>query len=93
MRESIDRLVAGRRLSPKVVVACSSFLQAAELVRTGVAAAALPDTALPAIQGPAIHTLRLPEQFALCLAWTARNADTRPALAGLLAAMQETMRL
>jgi hypothetical protein len=33
----------------------------------------------------------LPDRFTLCLAWSARNADTRPALAGLIQDLVQKM--
>jgi len=93
MRESVDRIAARNGGVTNVKVACSSYLQAAQLVAAGVCAAALPDTALVSLRGLLVHRLPLPDRFTLCLVWTARNADTRPALADLIEAMQETMRL
>jgi LysR family transcriptional regulator, nitrogen assimilation regulatory protein len=91
MRESIEALAAKSGKAPKLTVACSSYLQAAGLVRAGTCAAALPDTALASMQGIKVHRLAIPDRFTLCLAWTARNAGTRPALSGLIETLTETM--
>ncbi len=56
-----------------------------------IAAAVLPDTALSGLKVAQFHRIALPDRFTLCLAWSARNADTRPALAGLIEQITEKM--
>ena len=51
-------------------------------------AAVLPDTALSSLEGQRLHRLPLPDRFTLCLAWTPRNVDTRPALAELITTLK-----
>lgn len=93
VRENLDQVAAAAGGTPKIAVACSSYMQAASLVRSGVCAAALPDTAAASLRDIRTHRLPLPEKFMLCLAWTARNADTRPALAGLISVLAEVLRV
>jgi hypothetical protein len=66
-------------------------LQAAQVLQAGMCAAVLPDTALAALKTTQFHRLPLTDRFTLCLAWSARNADTRPALAGLIEQMKQRM--
>ena len=89
MREKIEKMAGARPLL--VTLACTSYLQAAEAVRSGMCAAVLPDTALSSLQGQRLHRLPLPDRFTLCLAWTPRNVDTRPALAELIATLRGKM--
>ncbi len=91
LRETIDRMAGDQPL--RVMLACTSYLQAAEAVRSGMCAAVLPDTATSSLQGQRFHHLSVPNRFTLCLAWTARNVDTRPALAELINALNGTMRI
>ena len=88
MRESIEALAGG---SLRVALSCTSYLQAAEAVRSGMSAAVLPDTALLALHGQRLHRLPIPDRFTLCLAWTPRNVDTRPALAELVSLLKASM--
>ncbi|MEI6279094.1 MAG: LysR family transcriptional regulator [Verrucomicrobiota bacterium] len=89
MREKIERMAGARPF--RVTLACTSYLQAAEAVRAGMCAAVLPDTALSSLQGQRLHRLPLPDRFTLCLAWTPRNVDTRPALGELIATLKAKM--
>jgi DNA-binding transcriptional LysR family regulator len=89
MREKIERMAGARPL--RVALACTSYLQAAEAVRSGMCAAVLPDTALASLQGRRLHRLPLPDRFTLCLAWTPRNVDTRPALVELIDLLKKAM--
>ena len=52
----------------------------------------LPDTALSSLQGQRLHQLPLPDRFTLCLAWSPRNVDTRPALAELVTILRASIR-
>jgi hypothetical protein len=63
------------------------------LLQSGMCAAVLPDIALPALEPARYHLLALREHYTLCLAWSARNAGTRPALAGLIEQLTEKMAL
>ena len=89
MREKIEKMAGARPL--RVTLACTSYLQAAEAVRSGMCAAVLPDTALSSLQGQRLHRLPLADRFTLCLAWTPRNVDTRPALVKLIATLKTEM--
>lgn len=82
MRDRVEQMAGARPLL--ITLACTSYLQAAEAVRSGMCAAVLPDTALSSLQGQRLQRLPLPDRFTLCLAWTPRNVDTRPALAELI---------
>jgi DNA-binding transcriptional LysR family regulator len=89
MRDKIEKMAGARPL--RVTLACTSYLQAAEAVRSGMCAAVLPDTALSSLQGQRLHRFPLPDRFTLCLAWTPRNVDTRPALADLIGTLKTAM--
>lgn len=89
MRDKIERMAGARPL--RIALACTSYLQAAEAVRSGMCAAVLPDTALASLQGQRLHRLPLPDRFNLCLAWTPRNVDTRPSLVELIDMLKKTM--
>jgi DNA-binding transcriptional LysR family regulator len=91
LREIIDRMAGDQ--PPRVMLACTSYLQAAEAVRSGMCAAVLPDTATSSLQGQRLHRLSTPERFTLCLAWTARNVDTRPALGALIETLKKGMKI
>jgi DNA-binding transcriptional LysR family regulator len=93
IRESMERLAAKKGGTLRVSVACTSFLQAALAVQSGMCAAVLPDSALSALQGQRLHRIALPDRYTLCLAWTARNVDTRPQLAKLVEAIRVAMAL
>lgn len=92
MRESIERMAEKARVQMNVNVGCSSYLQAAQVFQSGMCAVVLPDTALSALKPGQFHRIPLPDRFTLCLAWSARNADTRPALAQLIEHLTEKMR-
>ena len=91
MRESIERMAEKADVRMNVTVGCSSYLQAAQVLQAGMCAAVLPDTALAALKTTQLHRVPLTDRFTLCLAWSARNADTRPALAGLIEQMKQRM--
>lgn len=91
MREGIERLADKARVRMNVSVGCSSYLQAAQVLHSGMCAAVLPDTALAALKSDRFHRLPLRDRYTLCLAWSARNSDTRPALAGLIERLTEKM--
>ena len=91
MRERIERIAEKASIRINVSVGCSSYLQAAQVLHSGMCAAVLPDTALSALKSEQFHRLPLQDRYALCLAWSARNADTRPALASLIEHLTEKM--
>ena len=91
MREIVERMAGKARVQMNVTVGCSSYLQAAQVLQSGMCAAVLPDTALAALNLAQFHRIPLPDRFTLCLAWSARNANTRPALAGLIEQMKVKM--
>lgn len=84
LRESIDSLAAKNGYSIDVAVGCASYLQAAKLMESGMCAAVLPDLALAAIDLRTVYRFAVASPYNLCLAWSARNADTRPALGKLI---------
>jgi len=91
MRDTLEKLAATKGLPPRVVIACSSYLQAAQAVQSGMCAAVLPETALASLDEKKVHRLPIPDKFTLCLVWTPRNVDTRPALAELIATLRVNM--
>jgi DNA-binding transcriptional LysR family regulator len=91
MRETVERMAEKAGVRMNVTVGCSSYLQAAQVLQSGMCAAVLPDTALSALKVAHFHRIPMPGRFTLCLAWSARNADTRPALDGLIQQMKEKM--
>ena len=91
MRESIERIADKAKVRMNVSVGCSSYLQAAQVLQSGMCAAVLPDTALSGLKPERFHRLPVRDRFTLCIAWSARNADTRPALAGLIEQLTEKM--
>jgi len=92
LKEQVEKFFDRAGTSIQTAVACSSYLQAANLVRSGTCAAALPDLALAEMSGVEVHRIPVPVKLTLCLAWTARNADTRPALSDLIEVMVQTLR-
>ncbi len=91
MREAMEQLADKARVRLHVAVGCSSYLHAAQVLQSGLCAAVLPDTALSALERDQFHRIPLRDRYTLCLAWSARNADTRPALAGLIERLTEKM--
>lgn len=84
MRDTVERLATKNGGAPRVMVACSSYLQAAQALQSGMCAAVLPETALTTLDAKKFHRLPIPDKLTLCLAWTGRNVDTRPTLAQLI---------
>lgn len=91
MRATIERLAATKGRPPRVTVSCTSYLQAAEIVRSGLCAAVLPETALSTLDGKSLHRLPVSDKLTLCLAWTPRSLETRPALAELISTLRENL--
>ena len=91
MREAMERMAAKAKIRMNVTVGCSSYLQAAQVLESGMCAAVLPGNALSTLKTDRFHRLPIPDRYTLCLAWSARSADTRPALAGLIQQMSERM--
>lgn len=89
----MERLAEESGHTLEVAVACSSYLQAAQILASGMCAAVLPDTALSWLDVSLLHRLPVPERFTLCLAWSARNVGIRPALEDLIALLGEKMRI
>lgn len=90
-RENIDQLAASAGGSPKVAVACSSYMQVAQLVQSGICAGVLPETA--ALSKKVVHRLPLDDKYTLCLAWTTRNSATRPRLVELISVLREILQI
>jgi len=93
MRDTVERLAATKGGAPRVVVACSSYLQAAQALQSGMCAAVLPETALGTLDAKTLHRLPIPDKFTLCLAWTGRTVDTRPMLAQLINVIRSAVTL
>ncbi|MGE0411658.1 MAG: LysR family transcriptional regulator [Verrucomicrobiales bacterium] len=85
MRSLMDDLAAKAGITLQVAVGCSSYLQSAQLLESGMCATVLPDLALASLEAARFHRFPVPYRYRLCLAWSARAADTRPALARLIA--------
>lgn len=84
LRGLVDAMAAKARVQMNVAVGCSSYLQSAQVLQSGMCAAVLPDIALPFLKHTDFHRFPLPNRYTLCLAWSARNAATRPALEELI---------
>ena len=93
LRNQIESLAARSGKAIRLAVATTSYMQAAELVRTGTCAAVLPDISTANFPSGSLHTLPLSISYELCLAWTARNADTRPALASVLETLAKILQI
>jgi len=91
MREGLERMADKAGVPMTVAVGCSSYLQAAQILESGMCAAVLPDTALAALEPSQFHRLPLADRYTLCLAWSARNAETRPALESLIQELTKKM--
>jgi DNA-binding transcriptional LysR family regulator len=92
MREYLNELAAHSGTSFQPTVACTSYLHAARILEAGYAGAVLPDLALPFLDAAQFHSLRLPETFNLCLAWSGRNASTRTALVELIECLGDVLK-
>ena len=89
LRSRIDEIADQAGVTLQVSVGCSSYLQGSQLAESGMCAAALPDLALASLDKKRFHLFPLPYCYELALAWNARNADTRPALARLIGELGE----
>jgi DNA-binding transcriptional LysR family regulator len=91
--ESFQRSAAKAGAEPNVVYRCTSFTQAAQLVRSGTCGAILPCIAAPFLTREAsIHELPWlkPVTRDLGIAWHRRLIDIRPLAENLLGAMEES---
>ena len=91
--ESFQRAASKAGESPNVVYRCTSFTQAAQLVRSGVCGAILPRIAAPFLAREAsIHELPWlkPVTRDLGIAWHRRLTDIRPLAEKLLGAMEDS---
>jgi DNA-binding transcriptional LysR family regulator len=84
MRSLLDQLAGQGGFPLDILVSCSSYLQASQILVQGSLAAVLPDLALPTLDLSLYHCFEVPYSYQLCLAWIGRNADTRPALLRLI---------
>ena len=66
MRDTLERLAATKGGTPRVTVACSSYLQAAQAVESGTGAAVLPEIALASLDVKNLRSLPIPGKFTLC---------------------------
>lgn len=89
LRSVIERIAEDAGVALQITVGCSSYLQAAQILESGRCAAALPDLALASLDRSRFHRLALPHRYPLHLAWSGRNADTRPGLARLIGEFAE----
>ena len=91
--ESFQKAAAKAGESPNIVYRCTSFTQAAQLVRSGTCGAILPRIAAPfLIREASIHELPWlkPVTRDLGIAWHRRLTDIRPLAEKLLGAMEES---
>jgi DNA-binding transcriptional LysR family regulator len=89
--ESFQRAATKAAVVPNVVYRCTSFTQAAQLVRSGACGAILPRIAAPFLAREAsIHDLHWlkPVTRDLGIAWHRRLTDIRPLSGNLLEAME-----
>ncbi len=93
LKEAVEKLAEKAGVHLTIAAACSSYLQAAQLLESGMCATVLPDSALPSLKSDRCHRFLLGERYTLCLAWSARNASARPALAALIDSLANIMRL
>jgi DNA-binding transcriptional LysR family regulator len=76
---------ADEKKSPlQVNVSCTSYLQALPLVQAELCGAVLPEAAGASLPKGKFHSWTLPFSYPLVLAWTKRNAQTRPQLIRLI---------
>ncbi len=91
--ESFLRAAEKARVVPSIVYRCTSFTQAAQLVRSGTCGAILPSIAAPFLAREAsIHDLPWlkPVTRDLGIAWHRRLIDIRPLAEKLLGTMEES---
>lgn len=91
--DSFQRSAAKAAAVPNIVYRCTSFTQAAQLVRSGTCGAILPRIASPFLTREAsIHDLPWLQSVTrdLGIAWHRRLTDIRPLAEALLAAMEES---
>lgn len=84
--EAFEKAVAKMKTKPNIVFRCTSFTQAAQLVRSGVAAAILPHIAAPYLKDAAVVKSPAwikPITRDLGLAWHQRLLQIRPGAEGL----------
>jgi DNA-binding transcriptional LysR family regulator len=93
LRDSINDSAAQKGIPLQVAVGCASYLQAYQLMESGMCAAVLPDLALPTIDLQEYHRFPIAVPYTLCLAWSTRNADTRPALGRLIQHLGQVLQI
>jgi DNA-binding transcriptional LysR family regulator len=92
--EAFEKAIARMKVKPNIVFRCTSFTQAAQLVRSGVAAAILPHIAAPylkvaaAVKNPAWIK---PITRDLGLAWHQRVLEIRPGAEALKSELLEEL--
>jgi len=92
--ESFQRAAKKAQVEPNIVFRCTSFIQAAQLVRSGTCGAIIPRIAAPFLAREAsIHELPWlkPVTRDLGIAWHSRLMEIRPLAARLLDAMAATI--
>ena len=93
MRENVEKLAGSARIDLNISIGCSSYLHAAQVLESGLCAAVLPELAFASLDMAKYHRIPLPDKYTLCLAWNARNTDTRPQLARLVEMFRVAMAL
>jgi Transcriptional regulator len=91
-RESLTQAAAVAKWPLKIVLACSSFTQAARAMRAGDCAAVLPDIAVRDLDNREFAQMSLPflrgKHRQMCLAWNPRLAEVRPFLLSAVQAIR-----
>lgn len=91
LRSSLEATMEKAGKTLRVVLGCSSYLQAFHLLRDEQCAVALPGLALRELDLAEFHQLPITPPVHLVLAWTPRNAETRPALRHLIDSICEVV--
>ena len=93
VRDKAEQLAAKTGKPLKIVLGCTSYIQAARALETESCGTVLPDLAKPSLKLEKFHVFALPEKYDLCMAWSKRNTDTRPQLLSLIDTMQGVLKL
>ena len=84
MRQRIEQIAAQEKKPLTVLLECSSYMQAAEALRSGPCAAILPDMAISEPEQSHYQRIPLSENIPISLIWKKRSAERNPRLAQLI---------
>ena len=93
VREKAEQLAAKTGKPLRIVLGCTSYIQAARALETESCGTVLPDLAKPSLKLEKYQIFALPEKYNLSMAWSKRNTDTRPQLYSLIGTMQSVLKL